>query len=66
MFDQKIINFFSAVNQFLVIKILDPDWCRIRIGIHYSALDAGSGSETLLTGHLFPANGSREISEHHV
>jgi hypothetical protein len=66
MFDQKIIIFFSAVNQLLVIKILDPDWCRIRIGIQYSALNAGSGSETLLTGHLFPANGSGDIAEHHV
>ncbi len=34
-------NFFSAVIffQFLVIKALDPDWIRIRIGVHPKMLD---------------------------
>jgi hypothetical protein len=33
--------FFSAVNffHFLVIKTLDPDWIRIRIGIQPKMLD---------------------------
>ncbi len=33
--------FFSAVIffQFLVIKALDPDWIRIRIGVHPEMLD---------------------------
>jgi hypothetical protein len=42
-FDQKKINFFSAVIffQFLLIKALDPDWIRIRIriGVHPKMLE---------------------------
>jgi hypothetical protein len=50
--------FFSAVTflQFLLIKILDPDWIRNRMGIQPKMLDPDqdlieSGSETLLQGY---------------
>jgi len=38
---KKNLNFFSAVIffQFLVIKALDPDWIRIRIGLQPQPLD---------------------------
>jgi hypothetical protein len=38
---KKNLIFFSAVIffQFLVIKALDPDWIRIRIGVHPKMLD---------------------------
>ncbi len=38
---KKIFNFSSAVNfvNFFVIKIRDPDWIRIRIGIQPNMLD---------------------------
>jgi hypothetical protein len=38
---KKNFNFFSAVIflKFLVIKALDPDWIRIRIGVHPKMLD---------------------------
>ena len=38
---KKFNFFFSAVifSQFLVIKALDPDWIRIRIGVHPKMLD---------------------------
>ncbi len=38
---KKKFNFFSAVIffQFLVIKALDPDWIRIRIGLQPQTLD---------------------------
>ncbi len=41
IFDQTNIKFFFAVIffQFLVIKTLDPDWFRIRIGIQPKMLD---------------------------
>jgi hypothetical protein len=37
----KKIKFFFSCNffQFLVIKALDPDWIRIRIGIQPKMLD---------------------------
>ncbi len=39
---QKQLHFFSAVIfflQLLVIEALDPDWIRIRIGVHPKMLD---------------------------
>ncbi len=39
---KKIFNFFFSVViffQFLVIKALDPDWIRIRIGVQPKMLD---------------------------
>ncbi len=33
------INFSCNFFQFLVIKALDPDWIRIRVGVHPKMLD---------------------------
>ncbi len=42
IFDQQIFNFLSAVNfvNLFVIKIRDPDWIWIRIGIQPNMLDS--------------------------
>ncbi len=42
IFDQKVFNFSSAVSfvNFFVVKIRDPDWIRIRIGIQPHMLDS--------------------------
>jgi hypothetical protein len=46
---KKKLNFFPAVIffQFLVIKGLDPDWIRIRIGIQPQTLDPDPDPEKL-------------------
>jgi hypothetical protein len=48
---KKKFNFFSAdiFFQFLVIKALDPDWIRIRIGLQPQPLDPDPDPEKMNT-----------------